>query len=358
VRSSFALVASLALAVSGCGGDDADEVDAATADAAIDALAVDAGPDAPPAFVPPTALSETGLYSDLANLVIAADALEYAPRWQLWSDEAVKRRWIYLPPGSHIDTTDMNFWHFPQGTKLWKEFARGGRRIETRFMQKIGTGDAWTDWYFVSFQWSLDGTGDPLPVPDGVVDDAGPNDIPGRSDCRKCHADTRIPSVVIGFSALQLDFAATGLDLHQLVVDGWLTAPPAGGDATTPYFPLPAGDALTRDAMGYLHANCGNCHNSLSDVRDTVGLNLRQDVDNLASWAGTLPFTSTVDVMNQTGATGATAIVEPGRPAASALYYRLTTTGGQRMPPVGRELVDPTGSEAVRAWIASLPPTP
>jgi hypothetical protein len=31
---------------------------------------------------------------------------------------------------------------------------------------------------------------------------------------------------------------------------------------------------------------------------------------------------------------------------------------GNRMPPVARETTDPIGSEAVRAWIAALTPTP
>jgi hypothetical protein len=44
----------------------------------------------------PSALSETGLYDDIANDVIAADVVPFAPQFELWSDGAAKRRWIRL----------------------------------------------------------------------------------------------------------------------------------------------------------------------------------------------------------------------------------------------------------------------
>ena len=66
----------------------------------------------------------------LSFLLNDSDSLKssaYAPKFQLWSDSATKKRWIYLPPGSQIDTSDMDFWKFPVGTKVWKEFSAVGR---------------------------------------------------------------------------------------------------------------------------------------------------------------------------------------------------------------------------------------
>ena len=54
-----------------------------------------------------------------------------APTEALWSDGAVKRRFIYLPPGTTIDTTNMDEWVFPVGTKFWKEFSVDGRKLRT-----------------------------------------------------------------------------------------------------------------------------------------------------------------------------------------------------------------------------------
>jgi hypothetical protein len=132
--------------------------------------------------------------------------------------------------------------------------------------------------------------------------------------------------------------------------------PPAGA---VPYFPLPAGDPVTAEAFGYLHANCGNCHNPRSLHHDAVPIELRLPVASLASWPTTPTYLTTVDRPLGAGAPGATAVVEPGVPATSALYLRFTSTSMSfQMPKLGREVVDPTGEAAIRAWIASLPQTP
>src|SRR5262245_30688341 len=84
----------------------------------------------------PEHLSETGLFADVARESLAPDIIAYAPRFQLWSDGADKRRWLWLPPGARIDTSDMDSWVFPVGTKFWKEFTRDGVRVETRLLEK------------------------------------------------------------------------------------------------------------------------------------------------------------------------------------------------------------------------------
>lgn len=68
----------------------------------------------------PERLSETGLYADESLSTLGDGVVPYRPRFELWSDGASKRRWIRLPPGAVVDTTDMDDWGFPSGTKLWK----------------------------------------------------------------------------------------------------------------------------------------------------------------------------------------------------------------------------------------------
>ena len=104
--------------------------------------------DAPLADVPvdadpnnPATLMDTGLCVDAACTQIAGGIHAYTPRFELWADTATKRRWIYLPPGMQIDTSDMDYWEFPVGTKLWKEFTRDGVRVETRLVMRIGAGN-------------------------------------------------------------------------------------------------------------------------------------------------------------------------------------------------------------------------
>jgi hypothetical protein len=282
----------------------------------------------------------------------------FSPQYPLWSDGAAKRRWIWLPPGAKIDTANMDQWSFPVGAKLWKEFSRGGRRIETRLIERIGPGNDWnTDWYAVAFQWDMAET-EGTAVPAGVIDDMGHNDIPARGQCRQCHNSQRVPSVVIGFSALQLDAvqAGGGSQLDAAIAAGMFTVAPPG--ATSPHFPLPTGDAA-REAQGYLHANCGNCHNADSDVQGQSMMKLRMLTTDLAAWNMTDAYETTADVTGQLTTVGSTALLEPGVPMASAILIRLSNTPpGQVMPPVGRETADPLGVEAVRSWIAALPPTP
>src|SRR6187401_1831200 len=84
----------------------------------------------------PARLRLTGLYASQAGELIAPDVRSYRPRFELWSDGASKRRWLWLPPGAQIDASDMDAWQFPIGTKFWKEFARDEVRVETRLLQR------------------------------------------------------------------------------------------------------------------------------------------------------------------------------------------------------------------------------
>src|SRR5262245_49100069 len=89
------------------------------------------GGDGGPGPTPPpgeTLLSSTGLYTSIATQQIDPRNRFFAPQYVLWSDAGEKRRWIFLPPQSQIDTSDMNRWVFPVGTKIWKEFTFQGRR--------------------------------------------------------------------------------------------------------------------------------------------------------------------------------------------------------------------------------------
>jgi hypothetical protein len=113
--------------------------------------------------------------------------LPYSPQYPLWSDGAVKRRWIQIPEGTYVDASDPNSWEFPFGTKLWKEFSVAGRRVETRYMERTDEG-----WQFAAYQWSEDeqeatlaperGTRVSAEVAPGVR-----HAIPSRLDCRACH---------------------------------------------------------------------------------------------------------------------------------------------------------------------------
>jgi hypothetical protein len=315
--------------------------------------AADAGTEGADASTSPATLSETGLYAGELGGALAPGVVEYEVAWELWADGATKRRFVMLPAGEIIDTSSMDFWTVPVGTRLWKEFSVDGKRIETRLMWKQGS--ELDDWFAVSYAWSADGQ-EALAAEGGVQDALGTDhDIPRARDCRRCHG--RQPDFVLGFSALQLDHAPAGegsdVTLETLATDGRLSDPPAG--LSGPYYPLP-GDATARAALGGLHGNCGGCHHPGSDVIDQTPVLLRLSVADLGAVEDTPVFQSSVGQPEERPLGGeVTALIVAGDHQASAVWARMGLRNMLGMPPLATEVIDEDGRAALAAWIDLLP---
>jgi hypothetical protein len=342
--------------IAACGDDGGNTPsDGPPADTAVDAAAdapIDADPNRPPT------LMDTGLCLNAACTQVSPDAKPFAPQYTLWSDGSTKKRWIYLPPGSKIDTTDMNFWKFPVGTKIWKEFTSGNVRVETRLMMKVLADETMPGaWFFASYVWNAAQNATTEATPAGLMDANGTqHDIPSRSQCRRCHENT--PGRVLGFQAMSLDFqgAIGELDLDDLAAMNLLTTnPPAAGSVGAPRFPVP-GTTVDKTAFGYLHANCGGCHNPQSSVFATTTLDLRLDTTKLGSVAMVPAHATTVNVNGTVGGLLGP-IVKPMDPANSVIIIRTNLAVGTvgRMPELGNEIVDPAGQAALTAWINQPP---
>lgn len=283
----------------------------------------------------PDLLSATGLYA--APGTLAPGVMPYRPRFELWSDGATKRRWLWLPPDERIDTRDPDDWILPEGTKIWKEFARDGVVVETRLIARIG--DRWSAQAYV---WTDDGS-DAIASPAGFVDARGTeHDVPAAGECGGCHGGRR--SFALGVSAVQLAHEAPAgeLDLEELVATERLTDP-------VPTVLAVPGDATASAALGYLHANCGHCHSAAAPAKPCLDpdndLDFWLRIDTLASVTSTPAYTSAVD--------GA---IRPGQPDRSPLVDVISTRDlFTRMPPLGSRLVDPGGIDLLRRWIAELP---
>lgn len=348
---------------------DAAPGDAATHDAALGDAAVrdggvpgvDAAPEAGPGVSPPGLeflpalpdndseepfyLSQTGLYVDPNLERLSADILEFTPRHALWSDGAEKRRFLRVPAGAVIDTSDMTSWTFPVGTFLWKQFTRDGVRVETRLIARTGTGER--DYWMGAFLWNEDES-DARFVPDGQVDARGtPHDVPTATQCGTCHNGER--GRALGVSAVQLAGAAP-LGLDDLALLGWLSHPPE--DAAL--FGAP-GEPHVAAALGYLHGNCGHCHNPRGSARPDTDLDLRLLAgERVAENTPAVQSTLDVPLQNFMDTTLTTRVV-PGDPELSALLFRMTERGTRtQMPPLATEQVDPEGVDLVRRWIEAL----
>ena len=345
--------------VAACGGGD----DAATPDALEGAPDGAPGMDAPAVDAPldgstqPMTLADTGLCSDPGCLTINPGISTYTPHYALWSDGATKQRWMALPPGTQIDTSNMDLWKFPVGTKFWKAFTRDGIRVETRYMTKVLADDtAPGAWTYMTFAWNA-AQDAATPVTMGVMNANGTqHDIPSRGNCRECH-DSLAPSRILGFGAIQLDLqgAAGDLDLDDLIAQNLLTVPPsAAATPGAPHFPLP-GNATDQATLGYFHANCGHCHNPTSGYFGHTPLDLRLRTTQLGTVAETSAYRTTVGVMGLSYTDNGTAyptIIVPGMPDQSALIVRMNSlVPERRMPLRGSEVVDPAGQATIRAWI-------
>jgi hypothetical protein len=328
-----------------------------------------------PAVQPPARLSETGLYADIAAGRIDPANRPYSPQYPLWSDGARKSRWVHLPSGSTIDARDTDAWVFPAGTKFWKEFAFGGRKVETRLLWKVAD----EDWILATYVWNDAQTDADLATEAGLprhveIAPGKRHSIPGVLDCRACHDSRR--TEVLGFTALQLStdrdpgaphaepLSPDMVTLRTLVEEGRLS--PARPDLVARPPRIAADDPNTRSVLGYLAANCGGCHNTASPIAP-LGLHL-QHVSGAADPWSTPALRTTIDVESRYvipgSAPGTTRRLAPGAPELSALLHRLRSRRpSSQMPPLGTVLPDEEAIALVTRWIAEdlprlRPPAP
>ncbi|KFE68369.1 hypothetical protein [Hyalangium minutum] len=291
----------------------------------------------------PATLSETGLFQDISTRSLAAGVREFSPRYALWSDAAVKRRYVQLPDGCQIDTSDMDHWVLPVGARLWKDFTAEGKLVETRFIARYGTGPK--DFILGAYAWRADGS-DADYVAYGQTRAQGTgHDIPAAKTCKTCHS--YLSEQALGFSALQLSHEGSGVTLSTLVQEGRLTVAPAAA------FKAP-GNSVESAALGYLHANCGNCHNS-TGIEFNNPFSLRLSVKDVNA-ADTDTYRTGIGVAVEKFATpGITRRIDPGNPQGSCVYHRMTIRGTeQQMPPTASHLTDPEGLALISEWISSM----
>ena len=314
-----------------------------------------------PSDVLPKRLADTGLYADFKAGTLAPDVLTFSPQYPLWTDGATKRRFLYLPPGSAIDATRADAWDFPVGTKLWKEFSFS-RRVETRLIERRADG-----WTFASYVWSEDGS-DAVLAPERGVRGAARTangtryDVPSRYDCVACHQAGASP--VLGASALQLSGDRDPLALHaepprpgdvdlaELVRRGLVKGLPQAHVDAPPR--IAARTPRERAALGYLHANCGHCHNrsEKSGPLRQLGLDLAHPLTHAPVAAPAPALATTLDVTSQCKSAGGTVRVAAGDPDHSVLARRLATRDPLlQMPPLGTRVVDEQAKELITAWI-------
>jgi hypothetical protein len=338
--------------------------------------------------VAPRFLSQTGLYADAAKLKIDRRNRTFSPQYPLWSDGATKRRWVRLPEGSKINVADLNNWELPVGTKFWKEFAFNGRKVETRFLWQTRK----DHWVFASYAWNEAQTDAELASESGIADimsigNGKAHSIPSVSECRSCHDSSR--TEILGFNALQLSDDRDPNALHaepatremvtlKTLVEEGLATPRRADLVTTPPR-IAATSPVTRTALGYLSANCGNCHNRDSSIA-SLGLNLKYEVIEIGSREpGTGNPSTSLRAGRESGTGNApecaaalatsvgkrghwvvpeapeeSRVINPGHPESSALIRRIKSRRPlSQMPPIGTVVADRAAIDLLTSWVAN-----
>lgn len=318
----------------------------------------------------PERLSQTGLYLDIVSKAVYPQNRYFTPQYPLWTDGALKKRWIQLPEGTKINTSDINYWNFPNGTKLWKEFsfkqADGSlKRIETRLMEKLPDGK----WNFSTYLWNEKETEATLATEDGVpnyynINEQLTYDIPSKKACVFCHQQNE-SDPVLGFSALQISplrdpdaIHGTPLTPEMTTLDTLQSSDLVTHHISTwPQIVPSKENPLQKRIFGYFHGNCASCHNPRGSVR-FLNLSLRHQVGtqfaNKESAYVTAVGVITQDFQIPETSSGESFYIKPGDPDASAILYRMKANNLHHMPPMGTKIIDKVGVETLQEYISKF----
>jgi len=168
----------------------------------------------------PRTLSETKCFSDVPRRVPAPGLIPYDLNSPLWSDGAIKRRFIILPEGANIAYREKYGWVFPVGAILVKEFLLEKEPgnpatlfpMETRFLVKrCESGLCKASWEGYSYQWNdaateatlLENTNQTLFKDWPISARLHRQSYPGRSECTQCHVN--VAGGILGLQTAQMN---------------------------------------------------------------------------------------------------------------------------------------------------------
>lgn len=292
----------------------------------------------------------------------------YDPESKLWSDAAIKERFIALPGSTQIGFNATTGWVWPEETVLIKNFTlpldfrdpiATALRIETRLLVRNGGA-----WHGFSYEWNAGETDATLLEASKLrafdLIDANGDAFeyewlyPSRNDCFRCHTD--VAGRTLGINTAQMnhnfDYPASGVTDNQLrAFDhiGLFTAalPDVPDDLPRSPDSSDSGGASVEDrALSYLNANCSFCHQPGGPTPTAEDMRWLTPLDNK----------NMLDVVPTSGNLGLTdpRIVAPGQPDNSVLLARMEMLGANRMPPLASTIVDEDAIALIREWIQNL----
>ena len=314
------------------------------------------------ADTPARKLSDYGLFTDSSATNPSKRVVAYDLINPLFSDHAIKDRFIFVPGETFARYTKHDVFDFPIGTVLIKTFSfapdlraagEGTYKIETRLL--IHKQDGWAAFPYI---WDASGseatyapagkqmdisftdpTGDPLTIRYAV---------PNKNQCKTCHqsGDAVMP---IGPKARNLNHEGPA-GINQLadwqarhILEGVPADAPAVPAMWDSSFPL------DERARAYLDINCAHCH-KVDGSASNSGLWLDWDEASPVRY-GLFKHPTAAG----RGSGGRQIVISPGQPEHSILSFRMESDEpGIAMPELGRSIVDERGLSLINEWIISL----
>ncbi|MGO4831743.1 SO2930 family diheme c-type cytochrome, partial [Rhizobiaceae sp. 2RAB30] len=312
---------------------------------------------------PPKLLSAFGFFDDLKTQKPAAGVVRFEIATPLFSDGALKYRFVHVPDGQAAQYDDTEAFDFPTGTALVKTFAfpadyrrpnQNVRLIETRVLLHRADG-----WQAFAYLWNVEQTDAVLKITGAKVDistvatDGTPlaftYSVPNKNQCKACHAFNG-EIVPLGPKARNLNRdleypSGRENQLAHWTALGMLANAPAPSAA--PWVPdwRDASANLDLRARTWLDVNCAHCHRQEGPASNS-GLWLTfGEKDPVKFGVGKRP------VAAGKGSGDRQFDISPGDPDGSILPYRVESIEpGVMMPELGRHIPDPDAVVLLRDW--------
>lgn len=314
-------------------------------------------------FVFKEKLSDYGFFiGKLKDLKSNKGILSYKLNSALFTDYALKDRFIVVPKGTKMKYTSHGVLDFPDGTILIKNFAYTNTdhqkiMIETRLLAKNPKDKKW---YVMNYLWNkeqtdavkhISGANIPITLLDEENNTVSTTyKVPNTNDCKRCHVNQAVLTP-IGPKAMNLNNVILGVNqLEKWADSGYLQGlPEIGKVPVLPNWEDVAKYDLNQRARAYLDINCAHCHTKGGDAFNT-GLFLEYGQNEK----------SVVGIMKEPvsaggGADGLNFDIVPGNAYESILYNRMNSTvPGTAMPELGRSLKHKAGIKLIHDWIQSM----
>ena len=314
-------------------------------------------------------LSDYGFFvGDLAKQQPSENVLPYEVSAKLFSDYAIKSRFVVLPKGEQILYQSNEEFIYPVGSTLIKSFyyptdirypEKNIRLMETRLL--INTTEGWMGYPYV---WNktqteafLEIAGERLDV--SFINNQGNKEsfnysVPNFNQCKGCHVNqNKMKPIGTKARLLNHEYEYPEGSMNQLkkwsILDMINNLPEISTISHTPNYNDPNDGTLEERARGWIDINCAHCHR-LGAPGETSGLFLNIEEKNKTRLGIYKP---PVAAGRATGNLKYT--ISPGSPEKSIMIKRmLSKDPGIMMPELGRKLVHKEGVELVSQWIKNM----